>query len=69
MSRTVNKYSERGYRFALLEAGHIGQNTCLLATARGIKVCPIGGFHDENLANLIDIDLNDELPLYCISIL
>ncbi len=69
MSRNISKYSERGYRFALLEAGHIGQNVCLIATAMGMSACPIGGFHDKNLADLIDIDSNEELPLYCVSIL
>jgi len=33
------KYRERTYRYALLEAGHIGQNVYLAATALGMGAC------------------------------
>ena len=35
LQRSLLKYGARGYRFALLEAGHAGQNLCLAATASG----------------------------------
>jgi len=55
-SRTQNKYDERGYRFILLEAGHLGQNICLITNSLGLGACPIGGFLDDNLDELLDLD-------------
>jgi SagB-type dehydrogenase family enzyme len=54
--RTMFKYNERGYRFVLLDAGHVGQNVCLMATAMHLGVLPIGGFLDDELNRLLDID-------------
>lgn len=66
MARTVIKYKERGYRFALIEAGHLAQNIMLLAQAKNILICPIGGFHDANIVSLLEIEGTDELPLYAL---
>ena len=41
--RTTRKYGAFGYKLALLEAGHIGQNIVLSASAIGIGVAPLGG--------------------------
>lgn len=41
------KYGERGYRYILLEAGHVGQNICLAASALAVPHVPVGGFDDE----------------------
>lgn len=54
--RTQRKYSERGYRNILLEAGHVGQNILLCAESLEIKACPIAGTKDENIEKLLDID-------------
>lgn len=67
MSRTVVKYSERGYRFALMESGHLAQNILLLSEAIGRQACPLGGFRDQAIVDLLDLD-EGELPLYAISI-
>ena len=40
--RIQMKYLERGYRFALLEAGHIAQNVLLTAAAMGLGTVPMG---------------------------
>lgn len=56
--RTQKKYKERGYRFVLLEAGHLGQNISLAAAALGLKCCAIGGF-DDDICNCL-LYLNDE---------
>lgn len=68
MKRTAVKYSDRGYRFALIEAGHLAQNVCLLATDRRMRHCPVGGFIDGKLIKLLDIDPEDELPLYAVAV-
>lgn len=69
MKRTTVKYKERGYRFALLEAGHLVQNICLLAQAKNKKHCPVGGFIDSELTKLLELDGEEELPLYVLAVL
>jgi SagB-type dehydrogenase family enzyme len=63
-ARTQLKYVERGYRFALLEAGHIAQNMLLAAEALGLAACPVGGFWDDPLNDLLGFDSNEEAAVY-----
>jgi SagB-type dehydrogenase family enzyme len=44
MERTTQKYGDRGYRYALMEAGHVMQNVCLIADHEGLGCRPIAGF-------------------------
>jgi SagB-type dehydrogenase family enzyme len=46
----------RGYRHALLEAGLFGERIYLEATARGLGVCAVGAFYDDEAAALVGID-------------
>jgi len=62
--RTFFKYNERGYRFVWLDAGHLAQNVCLVATALRLGVVPMGGFLDDELNRLIDIDGVHESVIY-----
>ncbi len=62
------KYGERGYRFVLLEAGHIAQNILLTASAMNLAACAIGGFIDDELDALLDIDGCDETSLYMVAV-
>ncbi len=66
--RTKIKYGERGYRFGLLEAGHVAQNLCLAATALGLGTCPLGGFVDDAINSLLDVDGLDEATLYLVAV-
>ncbi|WP_372366549.1 SagB/ThcOx family dehydrogenase [Candidatus Uabimicrobium sp. HlEnr_7] len=66
--RTYVKYGERGYRFLFLEAGHIAQNILLLASAIGLKACPIGGFVEDNIVDFLDIDHKREWVIYALAI-
>ena len=60
--RTMDKYGERGYRFALLEAGEILQNFYLVSGALGLHCCAVGGSRgsDKSVEELLDIDGFDE---------
>lgn len=62
--RSKIKYGERAYRFSLLEAGHVMQNICLAATALRLGVCPVGGFVDDEMNDLLDVDGVEEAVLY-----
>ncbi|MEM7336397.1 MAG: SagB/ThcOx family dehydrogenase [Chloroflexota bacterium] len=55
-TRTKEKYGERGYRFGLLEAGHVSQNFYLVSTALGIELCSMGGYLDLELEARLGID-------------
>jgi SagB-type dehydrogenase family enzyme len=63
-TRIYPRYGERGYRYMLLEAGHIGQNLNLLATAYGLGALCIGGFVDAAVSRLIGVNEITEIPLY-----
>ncbi len=62
--RIQAKYLERGYRFALLEAGHIAQNMSLVATALGLGSVCVGGFYDDDLNALLGVDGVREAAVY-----
>ncbi|MEO0535761.1 MAG: SagB/ThcOx family dehydrogenase [Cyanobacteria bacterium P01_A01_bin.123] len=66
--RTRWKYHERTYRYVLMEAGHLGQNLYLAATALGLGVCSIGAFFDDPLNQLLDIDGAEEAALYLVTV-
>ncbi len=68
LDRTRIKYHERGYRFVLIEAGHLAQNICLLATELGLGCCPLGGFIDSYFDKLLDISLQKEFSLYLLAV-
>jgi SagB-type dehydrogenase family enzyme len=62
------KYGQRGYRFALLEAGHLTQNLLLTSEALGLGAAPIGGFYDRKLAEYLEVDGVNESPVYVIPV-
>lgn len=46
----------RGYRHAFLEAGRVGERIYLEAGARGLGVCAVGAFYDDEAAALVGAD-------------
>jgi len=64
MSRIKFKYGERAYRFVLLEAGHIAQNLMLAAQAEAVNAFAVGGFLDDPLNDLLQLDGVEEAALY-----
>jgi len=62
--RATVKYGDRGYRFALIETGHLGQNFYLNSTALNISCCGVGGFVDDKINDLLDIDGVTESVVY-----
>jgi SagB-type dehydrogenase family enzyme len=63
-ARTSAKYGQRGYRYVLLEAGHVGQNLYLAADALGLAGFSIGGFFDSELNALLRLPPGEEEALY-----
>jgi SagB-type dehydrogenase family enzyme len=58
--RTLVKYQQRGYRFLLNDAGALLQNLYLTTTSFGLGSCALGGFYDDQLANLLDVNPLEE---------
>jgi SagB-type dehydrogenase family enzyme len=63
-AHTLEKYGERGYRIAHLDAGHVAQNLLLTATALGFGACPLAGFYDLRVAQELKLDPTQEPILY-----
>jgi SagB-type dehydrogenase family enzyme len=66
--RTLAKYGDRGYRYALLEAGHAAQNINLGASALGLGVLNLGGFLDDEVAGLLGLERDIEFPVYAVAL-
>jgi SagB-type dehydrogenase family enzyme len=62
--RSRFKYGLRGYRFTLLEVGHVAQNVLLAAAALGLAAVPLGGFYDRRVDELLEVNGVDESALY-----
>jgi len=58
------RYGERGYRYLLLDAGHICQNLYLAAEAIQCGVCAIDAFEDEVVDALLGLDGETLTALY-----
>ncbi|MBI2022528.1 SagB/ThcOx family dehydrogenase [Candidatus Daviesbacteria bacterium] len=54
--RNSMKYSNRGYRHILMEAGHLAQNFWLVSASLNLGICGVGGFTDDKLNALLEID-------------
>jgi SagB-type dehydrogenase family enzyme len=58
-ARVEQKYGERGYRFLLLEAGHLLQNLCLLSASLGLATVPLGGYLEGEVARAFGLPPTD----------
>jgi SagB-type dehydrogenase family enzyme len=66
--RTQRKYGPRGYRYVLLEAGHVAQNICLLAAAEGLGSLCMGAFGDTRLNRMLGLDGAKEATVYAVGV-
>lgn len=66
--RSRFKYGLRGYRWVLIEAGHVGQNVLLSAGAVGLDAFPSGGFWDRRVDRFLGLDGVNESVVYSIVI-
>lgn len=66
--RSIFKYGDRGYRFILLEAGHLAQNLNLVATALRLGCMNLGGFLDREIDEIIGLDGVTHSTIYIVAI-
>jgi SagB-type dehydrogenase family enzyme len=64
IERSKWKYRERAYRYIYMDAGHIGQNLYLAATAMNLGCCTVGAFFDEEVDRVVGIDGKGEISVY-----
>jgi len=63
-ARTLSRYGERGMRYVYLDAGHVGQNLQLAATALGLGSCNVGALFDDEVNRLLGVDGETESIVY-----
>ncbi len=61
--RITKKYGERGIRYAIIEAGHAGQNVYLQAVSLGLGTVAVGAFRDNDVKTFVGMK-DGEDPLY-----
>jgi SagB-type dehydrogenase family enzyme len=66
--RATFKYGERGYRFVLLEAGHLTQNVNLAVNALRLGCLNVGGYFDRELDDLLGLDGVSHSTIYLTAI-
>lgn len=66
-SRVAMKYGSRGYRYILLEAGHVAQNMLLAGTEKQINMIPLGGVNEEVIEEYMGLNTLDERVVYVLS--
>lgn len=66
--RMVWRYSQRGYRYLYLDAGHVCQNLYLLAEAIDSGVCAIAAFDDALVNQALGLDGEEQFAIYAASL-
>jgi len=66
--RSTFKYGDRGYRFVLLETGHVAQNLNVVSNGLGLGSVNIGGFYDREIDEFLGLDGITHSTIYIISI-
>lgn len=56
IGRLSEKYGLRGYRLALLDAGHVSENIYLVGASLGLQVCATAGFIDDEIDGALGLD-------------
>jgi SagB-type dehydrogenase family enzyme len=62
--RSTFKYCDRGYRFVLIEAGHLSQNASLCALEMGLSALSVGGYFDRDVDRHLGFDGLNESVVY-----
>jgi SagB-type dehydrogenase family enzyme len=58
----------RCYRYALLDSGRMAGNLYLDGISRGLGVCSIGAFHDDEALGLVGANPNREIVLHFVAV-
>jgi SagB-type dehydrogenase family enzyme len=61
------QWGARGYRYAMLQAGRLGERLYLTAAALGLGCCGIGALYDQEAADLLGLNEDSRL-LYLVAV-
>lgn len=64
----VARYGSRGYRYALLEAGHLVQELIRNSQSAKLVSCPLGAFNDLLVRRIIGLLKDSDIPIYAFAI-
>jgi SagB-type dehydrogenase family enzyme len=64
VQRMTWRYGERGYRYILVEAGHVCQNLYLAAESIGCGACAVGAFDDDIMNETLGLDGEHHFVVY-----
>ncbi len=67
-ARTLSKYGPRGYRYILLECGHVAENICLASAERGLETLCMGGFSDDGVNAALGLDGAQNAVIYAVAV-
>ena len=62
--RTTYKYGNRGFRYLHHDAGHVCQNLYLASEAIECGSCAVGGFYDDYVNALLNLDGEENFVIY-----
>jgi SagB-type dehydrogenase family enzyme len=63
-ARMTWRYSQRGYRYLHLDAGHVCQNLYLAAESLDCGACAIAAFDDDAVNGVLGIDGEEQFAIY-----
>jgi SagB-type dehydrogenase family enzyme len=66
--RSVFKYGDRGYRYAMFEAGHVAQNVNLVCKGLGLGCVNLGGFYDREIDEQLELDGLTHSTIYIVAV-
>jgi len=64
--RVTDKYGSRGYRYCLLEAGHVAQNMLLAGTENDVNMIPIGSLNEKEVEKILGLNSSNERVIYAL---
>jgi len=67
LEKLKNIKGDRGYRYAMMRAGRLGERLYLMATSLNLGCCGIGAYYDNEAANLLELAENSKL-LYLVAV-
>lgn len=62
------RYQHTAHKIMLIDVGHISQNLYLATEAIECGCCAIGGYYQDKVDRLLNIDGNDEYTVLCASV-
>lgn len=58
------KYLDLSYRIILLDAGHMAQNFLLTCTALKLASVPVGGFYEDEIKRILQLENTSKMVVY-----